>query len=322
MTNVELSRQKRDEIFNEEILPRLRQSEGGKPAPATPEFAILGGQPGAGKTGVLTATAQDLRTKGATWSVNADDYAAFHPAYAKLQKQHGAEAADMVRGVTGEWIKQTIDAAQKNRVNVVFESTMRQPDLVKQTVENFRNKGYTTHAVMVAVSPELSWQGNHMRREKLAATGSPTRLATREAHDAAVSGSVQTVGALERDRAVDRMTLVTRSGDVIYSNQLVDKQWKNAPDAAQVLQNYRAQPMSAVEARTHDRNWQAVEQMAMARHARDKAPAAIAKTEIHDIRTARSTDAVTNRLQAVVAGKSVEQIRADRAPPGPGKDRA
>lgn len=323
MTTIELSEQRKAEIFERRIKRRFLHAEQGAALPGKPEFAIFGGQPGAGKSGVLTTTTADMRTRGATWSVNADDFAVYHPSYKQLQKEHGAAAADMVRGVTSGWVKQTIEAAQQRQVNVVFESTMRQPDLVKQTIGDFRSKGYNTHAIMLAVSPEVSWQGNNLRRENLAATGAPSRLATREAHDAAVSGSVQTIEKLEKDRAVDRLTIVNRSGDTLYRNELVAGDWKNAPQAAATLQAYRAQPMQPDAARVHDRNWEQIEKMASARHARDKAPAQLAKSEIHDIRAARSADAVTHHLQSVDGGKSAQQIRTQqREPTGPDKGRA
>lgn len=65
---------------------------------------------------------------------------------------------------------------------------MRQSEVVKQTLADFRAHGYETHAKAVAVSPMVSWQGNHMRFEKLAESGAPVRMATREAHDAGVVG--------------------------------------------------------------------------------------------------------------------------------------
>lgn len=205
----------------------------------------------------------------------------------------------MVRGVTGDWIKRTVAAAQSRGVNVVFESTMRQPEVVRRTLAEFRARGYETHAKVLAVPPMVSWQGNHIRRESLAEKGAPSRLATREAHDAAVAGSVATVAMIEAERLVDRLSVVTRQGGTIFRNVLIAGSWADEPRAADTLQACRGTPMSPAEAIEHDRTWATIEKMARRRHARDGAAADVAAKEIGAIRRDRAADAAVTHLHRI-----------------------
>lgn len=107
MDSVQLDDAEKARIFEQRIKRDFILSEGRRPLPGRPELIVLGGQPGAGKTGVLSTSQQELEAKGATWTINADDFAAYHPSYKQLQRTHGA-AADMVRGVTSDWIKRTV----------------------------------------------------------------------------------------------------------------------------------------------------------------------------------------------------------------------
>jgi len=297
MTSFDLENSEIIRIFNEDLLERFVASEGTRPLPETPEFIILGGQPGAGKTGELNASTRAANEKSATWTINADDFAVYHPYYEQMQTRYGAKAADMVRSITAEWVKRTITAAQERRVNVVFESTMRQPGVVKHTVAEFRERGYIIHAKIIAVSPMVSWQGNHSRREALAMTGAPSRLATREAHDAAVKGSHETAAMLEREHLVDRITLVNRNGHVLYDNAFHNGAWKIPLHAAECLQRYRSIPLSAHQARRHDEAWEKILEMAEYRHLREGVARDIAQKELDDIRKDRANDAAMASLQ-------------------------
>lgn len=309
MTDVELSDQRKGVIFRQEILSDLIADEEGRALPACPQFLLLGGQPGSGKTGVLYASSRELQGQGATWTINADDFAAYHPRYANLQKSHGAAAADMVRGVTADWIAAAIEAAQERRVSVAFESTMRQPAVVRATLSGFRERGYATHAKVLAVRSMESWLGNHYRREQLAAAGAPSRIATAESHDAALRGSLNTVSMIQAERLVDRLSIVNRSNDLLYQTELLAGHWTESMPAVECLKSLRAEPMSGAEARRHLGRWRAVEHMARIRHGFDaaqgraQAPGAPKNMELTLIAASRNADA----FRLVVDGSLSEQ---------------
>lgn len=320
MSGAELSDADKTLIFRQDILPDLIADEEDRTLPEVPHFVVLGGQPGSGKTGVLAATFRDLQTQGATWAINADDFAAYHPRYGALQDEHGIEAADMVRGVTGQWIKSTIEEAQRRRVNVVFESTMRQSGVVQDTLRQFRAQGYITHAKALAVRPMESWLGNHFRREQLAAAGALSRLATRESHDAAVLGSVETLRDIQKLRLVDRVTIVDRSDRPLYESSLTETGWSNPVSAAEQMEALRLLPMDQAEASRHMERWEKVEQLARARHERSSTGSrptgspGEAREDLAQIAAARASDA----FGLVMAG-SLPELRATRDLPAVGE---
>lgn len=312
MNAVELSDAEKRSIFTQDLLPDLIADEGGRQPPAVPQFVILGGQPGSGKTGVLDATRHNLQEQGATWAINADDFAAYHPHYVELQARYGVEAADLVRSVTGEWIQATLAEAQARRVNVVFESTMRQPAVVQATLSQFAALGYSTHAKVLAVRPMESWQGNHYRREQLAAAGSLSRLASRESHDAAVTGSLVTLSQIQDQRLATRMTIVDRSDVVLYESVLTESGWSNPALAVDALVELRQRPMSPSEATLHLERWTVIEKLARERHDRDGASErndSAARAEIAAISGARAADV----FRSVVDGCCPE-LRANAMP--------
>ncbi|WNH54840.1 zeta toxin family protein [Stenotrophomonas oahuensis] len=312
MNAVELSDAEKSSIFTQDVLPDLIADEEGRQPPLEPQFVILGGQPGSGKTGVLDATRHSLQEQGATWAINADDFAAYHPLYVELQARHGLEAADMVRAVTGQWIQAAIAEAQARRVNVVFESTMRQTAVVEATLSQFTSLGYSTHAKVLAVRPMESWQGNHYRREQLAAAGSLSRLASRESHDAAVSGSLTTVRQIQEHRLATRMTIVDRSDVVLYESVLTERGWSNPALAVDTLAELRQRPMSPSEATLHLERWTVIEKLARERHNRSSVSErndAAARAEMVAISGAKAADV----FRLVVEG-GYSELRANAMP--------
>ena len=289
----QLTAERSDTIFKEIILPAFIKTELGKPISQSPEAIVLGGQPGSGKTGLLEESAVALKTKGATWVINGDDFYAFHPGYSKLQQKHGAEAANMVKAEASIWVKKTIEAAKDRGVNIVLESTMRRSELVKTTLENLKKSGYKIHAKVLAVKEHISWQGNHMRHEALSLTGAYSRLTSREIHDSAVLGVVKTLAMIEQKRLADRITVHQQNGKIIFDSRehQQEKQRSRTP-GADALVKARERPWTSVEIIQHTKNWQTVEALAAKRHERENVTSKRVGAEMAAIRTQRNLDAI------------------------------
>ncbi|WP_017161861.1 zeta toxin family protein, partial [Xanthomonas phaseoli] len=305
---VVLSDAERERIFRTVIVPRFLATEG-TPLPERREAVILGGQPGAGKTGFLSEATQDLRSRGATWTINGDDFYAYHPRYAELQAKFGAEAAHMVKDVAKDWVEKTLAEAMNRGVNIALESTMRQPAVVKATLEQLQAADYQVHAKVLAVNEHVSWQGNHTRYERLLQAGTFARLTSRQTHDQAVRGVLQTVDTIEREKLANRVTVYTRGGQVLYDNTHHGSRWAHAAEARKAIVDERDRPMNAADREAHWRGWERVSDSMLKRNAPVK--------DVMGVMTQQRTDDTALKAAARAASRSrpTQQQDTERAKP-------
>ncbi|WP_440569496.1 zeta toxin family protein [Stenotrophomonas sp. STK17_22] len=266
---VELSDAESSRVFKERILPVLLSSRSARgPLPEQPTALLLGGQPAAGKTPHLNDAAREFSGRGATWVLNFDNLRAYHPHHDELIARHGSrEALHMMKGESGKWFKMLLTEAQRRKVNIVMETTMRQPDVVAKQVAEFRGNGYKVHARVLAVPEQESWVSNRFRYEQMNVLGTAARLTPRSIHDEGAKQLLTTVAALEKGRAVDVVEIRRRNvQDVpIYRNELIAGEWSKAPAAAQTITAERARPWSPERIHHHDIAWNTVEKLAAAR---------------------------------------------------------
>ena len=213
-----LSEAESDRIFRTDIRDAYLPKDLGEAA--APTAVLLGGQPSAGKSKILDEATADLKAKGPTVTINGDDLRIFHPRYTELQRTAPLNAARYTDADSGRWVEKLIRAAAKRRVNVVIEGTMRRPEVVEQTASALRNAGYRVEARVMAVAPEVSWQGVHQRFEAALAAGDAPRFSARETHGAAVSGVVDTLRQAEARTLVDRVEVSNRAGTKLYASDV------------------------------------------------------------------------------------------------------
>ena len=252
---------------------------------------VIGSQPASGKSTQLDDAKRMLASSGKTWVLSADEFVYLHPNHDKLSEKHGSvTAAELCREEVGHWVKMTLAAAQQRRVNLVLETTFRQPDVVERTAAEFRSNGYKVHARVLAVPAEDSMLSNYHRRELQHAAGFFSRLTPKATHDAAYAGVLTTIEALEKRGAVDRVEVVTRAAYAkpLYENQLSNTgEWQKAPAAAAVIQAERDRPWTLQRMAAYASGWDSVEKLAAKRLAEVGAPAEVRRQELAEIRSER-----------------------------------
>lgn len=273
-----LSNDETKRIFSEDILPDILATRHAKgPVPNVPTAVLLGGQPASGKTPQLNEAARQLSRNGATLVISADDLYSYHPHHDSLIAKHGSPAAmEIMKDQAGQWTKLLLAEAQKRKLNVVMETTMRQPEVVAKQAAEFRQNGYKVHARVLAVPPEESWVSNRFRYEQMHVLGKAARLTPRSVHDEAVGQMLNTVGALEKGRAVDSIDVVRRDPRdfSLYNNELKGGEWQRAPGAVQAIEAERARPWSDTRVANYQSAWKAVEKLAEQRLVEQGAPVA------------------------------------------------
>lgn len=240
-----LSEAQNEHIFRTEILPDYLPDDIGKAD--RPTLIVLGGQPGSGKTALLTASLAELEQTGAAIRVVADDLRSYHPGFVAHQNAGPMTAQHFTQEDAGIWSEKLLTAATGRRVHVVFETTMRTPDNVEKVMAAGRFAGYRIEARVLAVGPRVSWQGCHYRFEELHHAGVAARIPPRAVHDAAVTGLAESLERIERRKLADRVVIQRLDGDAVYDNVLSNGQWLTAAGARQVFEETRHHPLSREE---------------------------------------------------------------------------
>lgn len=248
-----LSDAENERIFRTEILPDYLQAETSRSD--RPVLVILGGQPGAGKTALLTSSQTELEGQGPTIRIVGDDLRSYHPAFSSLQAADPERASRHTQLDAGRWTEKLLAVATERGVNVVFETTMRTPDNVARVVEKGREAGYRVEARIVAVNPRVSWQGCLYRFEEMHHAGEAARIPPRTVHDAAVAGLAASLDRIERDQLADRVVIRLRSGATVYDNEVADGRWRATLEAVSRLENARNLVMSRQESETFAATW-------------------------------------------------------------------
>ena len=150
-----------DRVYVDLVWPILFEDLSARPAP---ELIIVGGQPGAGKTAATVQAVRDLmRHGGGVAYINGDELRPFHPQYAALVAADRSTAADKTGADVGLWVERAIREAAAGRFHAVIETTMRQPEVVRRTAEQFTAQGFGFEMRVVVVDPEASQLGIYER---------------------------------------------------------------------------------------------------------------------------------------------------------------
>ncbi len=295
--NHALTEVEHEKRFRERVVPRY--FHGVMESSTVPTAVILGGQPGAGKTALLEPAETDLKAIGPTVVINGDDLRSFHPDYARLQKTDPGNAAQLTNYDSGRWVEKLIAEGIERRVNLVIESTMRNPDVFAMTSERLHDAGYQVEARAIAVNERLSWQGVHARYEGMMENGSLPRFTVREAHDAGVDGMLNTLSRIEDEKLADRVMIGTRGGQVIYDNRIENGEWKETPVSAQAVVNERERVRTRAEIETISSDWQLVLTKMDKRHASPAELDVVRDTAVQDMAAFRSQAVVSHRRQII-----------------------
>jgi len=251
-----------DQVYAERVRSQLFGD--GRPS-VNPRLVIVGGQPGAGKTLVTLSAARELGRSGdAVAYINGDELRPLHPRYSALVAADNTTAADKTGTDVGLWVERGIREAAAGRFSSVIETTMRQPEVVRRTAEQFMKAGFEFEMRVVVVDPELSRLAIYERFARaLGAPGALPRFTLPSYHTDALTQMPATLEAVAKLASVVR--LVSRQGQELYSS----RSSRVNPDEA--LADLRRQRLPEVEQQRIKQQWGAMVQ----RLDRDGVPAMV-----------------------------------------------
>lgn len=246
-----------DRIYSRSIRPDLLDDV---PRSNHPTAVIVGGQPGAGKSYVLAQVRAHLAsTVGIAATIAGDEVREYHP-YWRSHARIDPQAAQRTQADAGAWFARLTTDGIEKKANLIFETSMRQPDAVLKLAERLRGSGYEVGAVVLAVDKDLSRQATLTRYDVARSAGDVPRFVPAALHDGAYDRLRDTVSRLESERAVDRIQLITRDGRQLYSNLLEQGQWARSPKGLASLDDFRERALPARELADNALRWQTLVQ--------------------------------------------------------------
>lgn len=236
----ELSPEQIRDIFTQQIVPLWFPDDA---TPTTrPTLVLLGGQPGAGKS---RAVGKLLRDHGDELVVlSGDDLRPFHPDYRDLVTQQPTQAPGILAKATSEWVRASIDRAREQGRSLLLEGTFHNPDVVASTAQRFAEQGYRVQAVTIATPRHESLLSATSRYLIDRAGGHPARFTSMSVHDRGYEGTHQFLEGVGQIAAINRVTILNRTGEAVYDNQQrVEGEPGGFEDAATHLERARSAPM-------------------------------------------------------------------------------
>lgn len=245
MSGWELEDAERDEILARRILPL--HFTGSPPFDKPPSLVLLSGQPGAGRaraTGsLITAHESDLTV------VSSDDLRAFHPRFPDLASARSPEAVEGIARATAGWLRDCIRYARENQRSLLLEGAFQDPAVAVATAERFASAGFQTRIVVVASRRAESLLTVASRYLRDVHGSLPARLVGRDAHDRALEATSTLVAAAQGAASVDRLTVLSRTGQVVFDARRADGEdaFRGAGAAMEAAQSSRLSRFDATQ---------------------------------------------------------------------------
>lgn len=173
-----------------------------------PYLVILGAQPGAGKTELQQIGAK--RFENNIVICNADNYRNFCPNALEVKKQSPELYHAFTDPFAHETNKFALQKCVKEKYNILFETTFRDPKFLNNFISSFKNIGYKVDIMLLAVHPDISRINTFTRYENGLKHEKSGRMVTIHAHDSRFEALAPTVKGVQQAKLYDNLFLYTR----------------------------------------------------------------------------------------------------------------
>ena len=178
-----------------------------------PKVFLLGGQPGAGKSGLENM----LNLKDEYISISGDDYREYHPRFKEINLEYGKKASKYTQQWAGQITEKLIEKLAKAKYNLIIEGTLRTAQLPLKEADRFRKLGYEVELHVLVVKPEKSYLGTLLRYEEMIKWGKIPRMTPKEHHDLVVKNIGDNLEIIYNSKAFDNIKLFDRENNLLYN---------------------------------------------------------------------------------------------------------
>lgn len=178
-----------------------------------PKVVLLGGQPGAGKSGLENM----VNVKKNYVSISGDDYREYHPRFKEINLEYGREASKYTQQWAAEITEKLIKELRKEKYNLIIEGTLRTAELPLKEANAFKKADYKVELNVVVVKPEKSRLGTLERYEAMLKQGKVPRMAPKEHHNLVVNNIGNNLEIIYNSKAFDNIKLFDRENNLLYN---------------------------------------------------------------------------------------------------------
>lgn len=226
--NIELTEAELRRIFETRIIHDV--FDGVEPSQREHPLAVMiGGQPGAGKTGAIFRLSKDLQAQSGEKAIviDGDALRQYHPHFFEFNRIDDRKAGYWTGQAMRSWVKMCIEHAISNRYNVVLEGTFKNPEKVEAQASKFRDAGYQTRAEIVSTPYAVSKMSVQLRYEQERSRVGYGRLTPTESHDGSYHGIAGSIERLQDSKLVESVTISRRDGIPVHESHLSGTRWSN-----------------------------------------------------------------------------------------------
>lgn len=207
----------------------------------SPKVVITGGQPASGKGKLARDSIDQFKDKGGSVIIDPDQLRAYHPKYNELQKLDDKTSSGFTHHDAKKWSLELVEEAISHKKNIVLDQTSADFQTLKNTVQNFRDKGYKEVELKIMAVPEItSRQGIYHRYEMEKALYETGRFVNVDIHNEIYHKLEKTVEQLKHEPIVDKLTVYDRQYNAIEQKDFTAE---------------RERPFSDQERQQHEYKW-------------------------------------------------------------------
>ena len=178
-----------------------------------PVTIVLGGQPGAGKSGIYNLARE--RFNGNIVELDCDKFREFHPDAKELAKN-----PDTYGEKTNPFVSAVVDCMAEELselgYNMIIESPMKSTNTAFWLHDMLTPKGYSVEAHVMATPKEVSWSGVISRYEEQLANGELARIVPKEFHDYVTDHITDALSEIYKSGKMSNIIVMDRAKTIMY----------------------------------------------------------------------------------------------------------
>lgn len=213
-----LSAEKHNQIF--EDIKRIWLTD---PIPVEhPQAIIIGGQTGAGKTGMIGYSRNQFED-GNVVIINSDDLKPFHPQSSEIARLYPELYTKVTDQESNTWTSDLFETTMQEGYNLIFEGTMKNTRILG-SIQKLKSLGYEVTVRGLAVSDLESMLSILERYNAQVSVKGWGRLVVPNHHYETYNGMPETIQAIEESNLADHIEILKRGPrptepKIIYSER-------------------------------------------------------------------------------------------------------
>ncbi len=221
----------------------------------SPHMELIVGQPGAGKSTIISLIIGNFDTDEEPVIVNLDEIRKYHPSYENIFRARPFELALHTQGDSWRWTKRLLRDARRARNHVIYETTLRYLDPTINIIQSFLAEDYTFNLHALAVHERKSILGIYARYERDLKNTGIARWIPLDFHDQTYAVYPDNVHRLETGENPEKTLVYRRGGGILYSS---DSRTIETPYAKAAILAERNRIWTPEEKANLAREWQYV----------------------------------------------------------------